>query len=79
MRGVVAIRGVLLATWVQFTLMWGYIVARILTRQAMPSDYFIDNLPTIAGVQMTFLNLGMITWVIAFVALAGYLATRRAG
>ncbi len=65
-------RGVLLAIFVQFMFFWGYIVVSIMTRRAVPSSFFIDSLPTLLGVEMTFLNLGIITWLVAFAALTLY-------
>lgn len=72
------VRGLLFATFVHFTLFWMYIIVSILSGRAQPSHYFIDNLPALLGIEMTFLNLGIITWAISFVALWGYLSLESA-
>ncbi len=66
-------RKITFALFVFSMFFWGYVVARILSGIAQPSDYFIDNLPVVLGIEMTFLNLGIITFVLGFIFFLTYL------
>jgi hypothetical protein len=48
-------------------LFWGYITARIVVSGLQPSHHFIDSLPFLFGVELTFLNLGIMSFLAGLV------------
>ena len=57
------IKAVALALWIHSILFWGYISARIVSTVAQPADYFIDAFPSFLGIELTFLNLGIMSFL----------------
>ncbi len=68
-------RKIVLALLVFDMLAWGYIVARITLSgpTVQPSHSFIDSLPVVMGIEMTFFNLGIVTFILGFILFLTYL------
>lgn len=62
-------RGILLIIGIYSTLFWVYVVARIISGSAFPSSTFIDSLPTILGIEASFMNIGIATFLLAFISM----------
>jgi hypothetical protein len=62
-------RALVLTTWLYSLLLWLYIVARIVVNKVEMSDLFIDYVP-----HFTFLNVGVLSFVLSFVCMLTYLS-----
>ena len=62
-------RALLLTTWLYSLLLWLYIVVRITVDRVDLLDPFIDAVPS-----LSFLRLGLISFVLSFICLFIYLA-----
>ncbi len=69
-------RKVILALTVFSMLFWAYVSARLVFSQpgwVQPAHYFIDAFPSFLGIELTFLNVGIITFVLGFIFFLAYL------
>jgi hypothetical protein len=65
------LKAVVLSTWLYSLLLWAYICIRIVfttSEVVYPSNQFIDNVPG-----LTFLNLGISSFLLSFICLIIYL------
>jgi hypothetical protein len=63
------LRALMLSTWLYSLLLWVYIVARITINRVNPTSRFIPSVPF-----FTFINLGIISFVLSFICLIVYLS-----
>ena len=68
-------RKVTFALTVFSMLFWAYISARLVFSgpKVQPAHYFIDAFPSFLGIELTFLTMGIITFVLGFIFFLVYL------
>ena len=61
-------------------LFWAYVSGRLIFSQegwVQPAHYFINDFPSLLGIPLTFMNVGIITFLVGFVFFLIYAVLRE--
>ncbi len=73
------LRAISLSISIFSMLFWAYVSGRLIFSgpKVQPAHYFIDDFPSLLGLPLTFMNLGIITFLVGFVFFVIYAVLRE--